>query len=296
MKKYLSIDNGLLMLCMSLFLFMMFICTQLLVSGYIENRTPEEIYVVNEKQITEHQLNQLSHILKECDANAYMTGIYMKDGDLFERKEVKLWLNHEKNYDLKSNFMFEENTIKIDWRTISEHLKKTIIHAINQRETKFENIYLVFSHKYSNECIQKISHCMEVNKNQDQMETRENYLQLFQNKMMLYSSLAIVIFGSLCVYALSELWIYTRKKEWKICRIFGYDHFKILKNIFRELSFVYMGAVIGGIIIDVIYHFFYRYTYMVTEKWIEIIVVEIGCVYILFLFYVTHRAKKLVDG
>ncbi len=62
MKKYLSIDNGLLMLCMSLFLFMMFICTQLLVSGYIENRTPEEIYVVNEKQITEHQLNQLSHI------------------------------------------------------------------------------------------------------------------------------------------------------------------------------------------------------------------------------------------
>ncbi len=48
----------------------------------------------------------------------------MKDGDLFERKEVKLWLNHEKNYDLKSNFMFEENTIKIDWRTISEHLKK----------------------------------------------------------------------------------------------------------------------------------------------------------------------------
>ena len=92
----------------------------------------------------------------------------MKDGDLFERKEVKLWLNHEKNYDLKSNFMFEENTIKIDWRTISEHLKKTIIHAINQRETKFENIYLVFSHKYSNECIQKISHCMEVNKNQDQ--------------------------------------------------------------------------------------------------------------------------------
>ena len=179
MKKYLSIDNGLLMLCMSLFLFMMFICTQLLVSGYIENRTPEEIYVVNEKQITEHQLNQLSHILKECDANAYMTGIYMKDGDLFERKEVKLWLNHEKNYDLKSNFMFEENTIKIDWRTISEHLKKTIIHAINQRETKFENIYLVFSHKYSNECIQKISHCMEVNKNQDQMETRENYLQLF---------------------------------------------------------------------------------------------------------------------
>ena len=64
MKKYLSIDNGLLMLCMSLFLFMMFICTQLLVSGYIENRTPEEIYVVNEKQITEHQLNQLSHILK----------------------------------------------------------------------------------------------------------------------------------------------------------------------------------------------------------------------------------------
>lgn len=55
MKKYLSIDNGLLMLCMSLFLFMMFICTQLLVSGYIENRTPEEIYVVNEKQITEHQ-------------------------------------------------------------------------------------------------------------------------------------------------------------------------------------------------------------------------------------------------
>jgi hypothetical protein len=164
MKKYLSIDNGLLMLCMSLFLFMMFICTQLLVSGYIENRTPEEIYVVNEKQITEHQLNQLSHILKECDANAYMTGIYMKDGDLFERKEVKLWLNHEKNYDLKSNFMFEENTIKIDWRTISEHLKKTIIHAINQRETKFENIYLVFSHKYSNECIQKISHCMEVNK------------------------------------------------------------------------------------------------------------------------------------
>lgn len=73
----------------------------------------------------------------------------------FERKEVKLWLNHEKNYDLKSNFMFEENTIKIDWRTISEHLKKTIIHAINQRETKFENIYLVFSHKYSNECIQK---------------------------------------------------------------------------------------------------------------------------------------------
>ena len=117
-----------------------------------------------EKQITEHQLNQLSHILKECDANAYMTGIYMKDGDLFERKEVKLWLNHEKNYDLKSNFMFEENTIKIDWRTISEHLKKTIIHAINQRETKFENIYLVFSHKYSNECIQKISHCMEVNK------------------------------------------------------------------------------------------------------------------------------------
>lgn len=42
----------------------------------------------------------------------------------FERKEVKLWLNHEKNYDLKSNFMFEENTIKIDWRTISEHLKK----------------------------------------------------------------------------------------------------------------------------------------------------------------------------
>ena len=147
MKKYLSIDNGLLMLCMSLFLFMMFICTQLLVSGYIENRTPEEIYVVNEKQITEHQLNQLSHILKECDANAYMTGIYMKDGDLFERKEVKLWLNHEKNYDLKSNFMFEENTIKIDWRTISEHLKKTIIQAINQRETKFENIYLVFSHK-----------------------------------------------------------------------------------------------------------------------------------------------------
>ena len=71
---------------------------------------------------------------------------------------------------------------------------------------------------------------------------------------------------------------------------------KILKNIFRELSFVYMGAVIGGIIIAVIYHFFYRYTYMVTEKWIEIIVVEIGCVYILFLFYVTHRAKKLVDG
>jgi uncharacterized membrane-anchored protein len=57
-----------------------------------------------------------------------------------------------------------------------------------------------------------------------------------------------------------------------------------------------MGAVIGGIIIAVIYHFFYRYTYMVTEKWIEIIVVEIGCVYILFLFYVTHRAKKLVDG
>lgn len=99
MKKYLSIDNGLLMLCMSLFLFMMFICTQLLVSGYIENRTPEEIYVVNEKQITEHQLNQLSHILKECDANAYMTGIYMKDGDLFERKEVKLWLNHEKNFN-----------------------------------------------------------------------------------------------------------------------------------------------------------------------------------------------------
>ena len=162
----------------------------------------------------------------------------MKDGDLFERKEVKLWLNHEKNYDLKSNFMFEENTIKIDWRTISEHLKKTIIHAINQRETKFENIYLVFSHKYSNECIQKISHCMEVNKNQDQMETRENYLQLFQNKMMLYSSLAIVIFGSLCVYALSELWIYTRKKEWKICRIFGYDHFKILKNISNKSAFV----------------------------------------------------------
>ena len=75
-----------------------------------------------------------------------------------------------------------------------------------------------------------------------------------------------------------------------------HEAIKILKNIFRELSFVYMGAVIGGIIIAVIYHFFYRYTYMVTEKWIEIIVVEIGCVYILFLFYVTHRAKKLVDG
>ena len=128
MKKYLSIDNGLLMLCMSLFLFMMFICTQLLVSGYIENRTPEEIYVVNEKQITEHQLNQLSHILKECDANAYMTGIYMKDGDLFERKEMKLWLNHEKNYDLKSNFMFEENTIKISHC----YLKKTFF-AVNYR-------------------------------------------------------------------------------------------------------------------------------------------------------------------
>lgn len=85
----------------------------------------------------------------------------------------------------------------------------------------------------------KISHCMEVNKNQDQMETRENYLQLFQNKMMLYSSLAIVIFGSLCVYALSELWIYTRKKEWKICRIFGYDHFKILK-IFLENCHLYI--------------------------------------------------------
>ena len=115
MKKYLSIDNGLLMLCMSLFLFMMFICTQLLVSGYIENRTPEEIYVVNEKQITEHQLNQLSHILKECDANAYMTGIYMKDGDLFERKEVKLWLNHEKNYDLKSNSVYFSRS---DFRSI----------------------------------------------------------------------------------------------------------------------------------------------------------------------------------
>ena len=25
---------------------------------------------------------------------------------------------------LKSNFMFEENTIKIDWRTISEHFEK----------------------------------------------------------------------------------------------------------------------------------------------------------------------------
>ena len=84
MKKYLSIDNGLLMLCMSLFLFMMFICTQLLVSGYIENRTPEEIYVVNEKQITEHQLNQLSHILKISCFEFLTWG-----------KEIELYLNFE---------------------------------------------------------------------------------------------------------------------------------------------------------------------------------------------------------
>ena len=79
-----------LMLCMSLFLFMMFICTQLLVSGYIENRTPEEIYVVNEKQITEHQLNQLSHILKRMRCKCVYDGnIYEGWRSFLNGKEVE---------------------------------------------------------------------------------------------------------------------------------------------------------------------------------------------------------------
>ena len=83
-----------------------------------------------------------------------------------------------------------------------------------------------------------------------------------------------------------------------IINIFLLISFFIMVSGFASYFFQEFQAskIYGGIIIAVIYHFFYRYTYMVTEKWIEIIVVEIGCVYILFLFYVTHRAKKLVDG
>ena len=46
MKKYISIDNGLLMLCISLFLFMMFLCSELLFCGYEESESPIQIILL----------------------------------------------------------------------------------------------------------------------------------------------------------------------------------------------------------------------------------------------------------
>lgn len=215
MKKYISIDNGLLMLCISLFLFMMFVCSQLLYSGYEESESPKQYYIIDEDEVTVQQMNQIGEILRDRNTDSYIDGIYMRDGELFDRKEVRLWLYRQEQTARKEKTMIDDSVQELDWENLSEDERLGITEEINERETEFEKIYLVFSGKQEldESCIRSITSCIKISKSNEQSPERGNYLQSFQDKMMLYSSVGIAVFGIVCMFSFSELWIYSRQRE-----------------------------------------------------------------------------------
>ena len=259
MKKYISIDNGLLMLCISLFLFMLFVCSQLLYSGYEESESPKQYYIIDEDEVTVQQMNQIGEILRDRNTDSYIDGIYMRDGELFDRKEVRLWLYRQEQTARKEKTMIDDSVQELD-----------------------------------ESCIRSITSCIKISKSNEQSPERGNYLQSFQDKMMLYSSVGIAVFGIVCMFSFSELWIYSRQREWMICRIYGFSQGNIAKGILRELLAVYAGSVGCGIVLVLIYHWVYHYAYMITGKWMLLFVAEIMIVYILFSGYIISRECKIM--
>lgn len=296
MKKYISIDNGLLMLCISLFLFMMFLCSQLLFCGYEESESPKQNYIIEEDEITVQQMNQIIEILRDRNTDAYIDGIYMRDGELFDRKAVRLWLYRKERAARKEKTMIDDPLQELDWENLSEDDRSRIIQETNERETEFEKIYLVFSGKQEPDesFIRSITSCIPISKSNEQSPERGNYLQSFQDKMMLYSSVGIAVFGIVCMFSFSELWIYSRQREWMICRIYGFRQGDIAKGILKELLAVYGASVGCGIVLVLIYHWVYHYAYMITGKWMFLFVAEIMIVYILFSGYVISRECKIM--
>lgn len=297
MKKYISIDNGLLMLCISLFLFMMFMCSQLLFAGYKENESSKQYYVINEEEINAGQINQVSKILREKNINAYIGGIYVRDGELFDRNEVRLWLYPQEQTVSKGKPMIEDSVQDLEWKALPEDERLLIAEEGNKRETEFEKLYLVFLGEQEpvEACIRSITSYMDISRSDEQNPERGNYLQSFQDKMMLYSVVVLLIFGIVCMFSFAELWIYSRRREWMICRVYGFGQGDIAKGILKELQAVYAGAVGCGIILALVYHLGYHYIYMMTGKWMLLMAAEITIAYLLFSGYIIVRGYKMMN-
>lgn len=297
MKKYISIDNGLLTLCISLFLFMMFMCSQLLFSGYKENEYPKQYYIINEEKINAGQIDQVSEILREKKINAYIGGIHVSDEKLFDRNEVRLWLYSQEQTVSQGKTMIEDSVQDLEWKALSEDDRLRIAEEGNKRETEFEKLYLVFlgEQEPDEASIRSITSYMDISRSDEQSPERGNYLQSFQDKMMLYSVVVLLIFGIVCMFSFAELWIYSRQREWMICRIYGFGQGDIAKGILRELLAVYAGAVGCGIILALVYHLGYHYIYMMTGKWMLLMAAEITIAYLLFSGYIIAREYKMMN-
>lgn len=59
-------------------------------------------------------MNQIIEILRDRNTDAYIDGIYMRDGELFDRKAVRLWLYRKEQAARKEKTMIDDPLQELD--------------------------------------------------------------------------------------------------------------------------------------------------------------------------------------
>lgn len=73
-----------------------------------------------------------------------MGGIHVRDGELFARNEVRLWLYSQERIADKEKTMMEDSVQELEWKELSEDDRLRITEESNKRETEFEK-YIWYS-------------------------------------------------------------------------------------------------------------------------------------------------------
>lgn len=172
------------------------------------------------------------------------------------RSNVKLG---ELNYFIhseKKNNLIEDDTILVNWGNLTQEYKDSIVQGINERDSTYVQLYITIESD-SRDVLEGFSNEL---RNMEQLELTEcnredstNYLQSFQDKMLLTVLGVLIVFNIICSITISSLWIYRRDKEYLICRAFGFNMIQLVLRILKEVFCIFLLAVVIGIASESLY-------------------------------------------
>lgn len=156
----------------------------------------------------------------------------------------------------KKNNLVEDDTILLSWSNLSKEYKDNIVKEINDRDSTYEQLYITLESN-SGDMFEKFSsglnNMVQLDLSQCEKEDSINYLQAFQDKMLLAVLGVLIVFNFICSVTISSLWIYRREKEYLICRAFGFNIFQLVLRILKEILYVFLTAVIIGVASESLY-------------------------------------------
>lgn len=173
-----------------------------------------------------------------------------------EQDTVKLGGLHYFIHSKKKNNLIEDDTIFINWENLTQKYKDRIVKEMNERDSTYEQLYITIESDSSDVpegFASELNNIAQLELTKCERTDTANYLQSFQNKMLLIVLGVLIVFNIICSITISSLWISRREKEYLICRAFGFNMIQLVLRIFKEIFCVFLMAMVIGIAAESLY-------------------------------------------